>query len=505
MKNLAVTGDERSELVREASSLQSIQLSDASLRDVEMLAVGAFSPLEAFMGRDDYEGVLDGLRVADGRLFPMPVTLALADSAISAGARMALRNARNDLVAVMTVAERFEWSLAREATALYGTTDIRNPMVAALSGRPRTYVTGKLAVVNLPGHYDFVESRRSPDAVRSFWEALGVSQVLAFGTSEPLSSLEEDFLAQAASTPGTGLMIQAVTGTTKPGDVEYYNRIIGYRQFIERRCEPSRTLLNLLPLTQRLDGIRETLCQAIIQRNYGASCLIVPTRHKAREAPDELDDEQPRLKAFEAEIDVRILPITGVEQGQMVGDVGLSTAQRGVCIWFTGLSGAGKSTIAEILAILLMEHGRQTTLLDGDVVRTHLSRGLGFSRDDRDTNVRRIGFVASEIVRHRGIVLCAAVSPYRSTRSECRAMVGGDRFVEVFVDTPLEICEQRDVKGMYAKARRGEIKGFTGIDDPYEAPVGPEIRLTTADCTPHDNARQVLAYLSRLGFLTSAL
>jgi sulfate adenylyltransferase len=150
---------------------------------------------------------------------------------------------------------------------------------------------------------------------------------------------------------------------------------------------------------------------------------------------------------------------------------------------------------------MLLEHGRQVTLLDGDVVRTHLSKGLGFSKEDRDTNILRIGFVASEIARHNGTVICAAISPYRSTRNEVRKMVGEDRFVEVFVNTPLEVCEQRDIKGMYARARRGEVKGFTGIDDPYEEPVNPEIVLETVGHTPEENAQMILEYLKQRGFI----
>jgi sulfate adenylyltransferase len=175
-----------------------------------------------------------------------------------------------------------------------------------------------------------------------------------------------------------------------------------------------------------------------------------------------------------------------------------------VCLWFTGLSGAGKTTTAEIVTVLLLEHGRQVTVLDGDVVRTHLSKGLGFSKEDRDINIRRIGFVAAEIVRHGGAVICAAVSPYRATRDEVRAMVGSDRFVEIFVDTPLDVCESRDIKGMYAKARRGEIKEFTGIDDPYEPPLHPEMTLDTVQQTPEGNARRILDYLVQRGFVRVA-
>jgi sulfate adenylyltransferase len=170
-------------------------------------------------------------------------------------------------------------------------------------------------------------------------------------------------------------------------------------------------------------------------------------------------------------------------------------------VWFTGLSGAGKSTTAEILTMLMLERGRRVTVLDGDVVRTHLSKGLGFSKDDRDTNIRRIGFVAAEVVRHGGVAVAAAVSPYRATRDEVRYMVGAEHFVEVFVDTPLEVCERRDSKGVYAKARRGEITGFTGIDDPYEPPDAPTIVLDTVVSTPEQNARRVLDHLERQGFV----
>jgi sulfate adenylyltransferase len=174
--------------------------------------------------------------------------------------------------------------------------------------------------------------------------------------------------------------------------------------------------------------------------------------------------------------------------------------RQGFCIWFTGLSGAGKSTTAEILALKLLEKGRQASVLDGDVVRTHLSKGLGFSKEDRDTNIRRIGFVASEVVRHGGAVICAAVSPYRATRNECRSMIGSDHFIEVFVDTPLDVCEQRDTKGMYAMARAGRLQGFTGVDDPYEAPHQPEITLDTVSYSPDENADRIIATLVEMGF-----
>jgi sulfate adenylyltransferase len=323
---------------------------------------------------------------------------------------------------------------------------------------------------------------------------------------------------------------------------------------VEKYYDRRRTLLSLLPLAMRMGGPREAVWHAIIRRNYGADHFIVGRDH----AGPGLDsngrpfygpyDAQELLSRYEGEIGVKMVPFkelvylpsedryeendrvppgmqiasisgtqvrndylgngkklpdwfTRPEIAAILAQLSPPMHQTGVCLWFTGLSGAGKSTIAEILAVLLMERGRQVTVLDGDVVRTHLSKGLGFSKEDRDTNIRRIGFVASEIVRHHGVVICAAVSPYRATRNECRSAIGEDRFIEIFVDTPLEVCEQRDTKGMYAKARRGEIRGFTGIDDPYEPPLRPELRLSTTDCSPEDNARKLIGFLAERGFL----
>ena len=553
--NLMVDGEQHRELTEYANKLPSLQLSPRSLCDIELLSVGAFSPLDRFMGKADYTGVVEEMRLANGTLFPIPITLPVADaSSIQVGKDIALRSPNNDLIAVMTVEEVFEWSPSQEARLVLGTEDVRHPLVAEMASWGRAYISGPLKVLNLPKHYDFSELRKTPAEVRSTLQQLGYSNVVAFQTRNPIHRAHEELTKRAANQVGGGLLIHPVVGMTKPGDIDHYTRVRAYKILVERYYDRNRTLLSLLPLAMRMAGPREALWHAIIRRNYGASHFIVGRDHAGPGKDSEGRpfygpyDAQQLLQRFESEIGVKMVPFKEIvylpdedrfeEQDQVPVGTRIATIsgtevraeylgngkrlpewftrpetaailskvsppahKQGFCLWFTGLSGAGKSTIAEILAILLMEHGRQVSLLDGDVVRTHLSKGLGFSKEDRDTNILRIGFVASEIVQHHGVVMCAAVSPYRATRNECRLMVGENRFIEIFVDTPIEVCEQRDTKGMYAKARRGEIKAFTGVDDPYEEPLSPEIRLKTTDCLAEDNARKIFRYLMDQGFL----
>jgi len=553
--NLIAEGDERTDLIQYANTLPSIQLSPRSLCDIELLATGAFSPLDRFMGKADYVRVLEEMRMSDGTLFPIPITLPVtsADST-RVGKDIALRSPKNELLAVMSIDEVFKRDTGREAELVYGTMDDRHPLVAEMASWPLTYISGPLRVISVPKHYDFTEHRRNPEQVRRALMSMGYANVVAFQTRNPIHRAHEELTKRAAQQIGGTLLIHPVVGMTKPGDIDHFTRVRSYRVLVEMHYGERRTLLSLLPLAMRMAGPREAVWHAIIRRNYGANHFIVGRDH-AGPGVDSKDrpfygpyDAQKLLQECEHDVGVKMIPFkelvylpdekryeernlvpTGARIASISGtDVRveylgngkrlpdwfthpetaaiLSSAsppnhQRGFCVWFTGLSGAGKSTIAEILITLLMEHGRQVTLLDGDVVRTHLSKGLGFSKEDRDTNIRRIGFVASEIVRHLGVAICAAVSPYRATRNEVRGLVGEKQFVEIFADTPLEVCEQRDIKGMYAKARRGEIKGFTGIDDPYEEPLNAEIRLTTTDCSPEDNARKVITYLVDKGML----
>jgi sulfate adenylyltransferase len=553
--DLLTGADEHESVVRRARHLPSLQLSARSLCDLELLAVGAFSPLDRFMGQRDYERVLDEMRLANGTLFPIPVTLPIGDGeTIQVGQEIALRSPNYDLLAVMTVEEIHPWDRRREAQQVYRTTDVRHPLVSEMNTWGQRYVSGPLTVLALPKHYDFVDLRHTPAQVRRALSQLGVENIVAFQTRNPLHRVHEELTKRAADEIGGALLIHPVVGLTRPGDVDHYTRVRTYRLLARKYYDARCTFLSLLPLAMRMAGPREAIWHAIVRRNYGANHFIVGRDH-AGPGTDSSGkpfygpyEAQELLERFGPEIGVKMVPFkeliylpreeryeqvdrvpAGVETASISGtqvrdnylakgralprwftrpetaailaEVSPPRHQQGFCVWFTGLSGAGKSTIAEILTVLLLEQGRQVTQLDGDVVRTHLSKGLGFGKEDRDTNIRRIGFVASEIVRHGGAVLCAAVSPYEATRNECRTMIGEDRFVLVYVDTPLEVCEQRDTKGMYAKARRGEVKGFTGIDDPYEPPLAPDIVLTTTDSAPEEAARKIVQHLTKLGFL----
>lgn len=553
--NLVIREDEREEVVKLTRSARSVQLSPRSLADLELLAVGAFSPLARFMGRDDYERVLEEMQLADGTLFPMPITLPVAEiRGIELDKDVLLRSPQNELIGRMVVEEVYERDPLREALRVCGTQDVRHPLVAEMASWGRYYLSGPLQVLSLPKHYDFAELRRTPAEVREVLRRLGYANVVAFQTRNPMHRAHEEMTKRAAAEVGGALLIHPVVGLTKTGDVDHYTRVRAYKVLVEKYYDPGRTVLSLLPLAMRMAGPREAVWHAIIRRNYGANHLIVGRDH-AGPGIDSTGrpfygpyDAQELLRSVENEVGVRMIPfrelvyLPDLDKYEEVGDIRAGTKylsisgtevrenylangqglpewftrrevaailakvfparhDQGFCVWFTGLPSAGKSTIAEILTRILMERGRRVTLLDGDVVRTHLSKGLGFSKEDRDTNILRIGFVASEIVRHHGVVVTAAVSPYRTSRNQARGMVGDHRFILVYVDTPLEVCEQRDVKGMYAKARRGEVRDFTGVDDVYEKPAAPEIVLSTTDTSPEDNARCVVRYLVDHGFL----
>lgn len=553
--NLLVSSEERDELKAYASHLPSLKLTERQICDLEMLAVGAFSPLAGFMGQADYQCVLDEMRLADGTLFPMPITLSVEPTEeMQIGQQIALRSLNNDLLAILAIEEMYEWDWAEVSEKAFGTTDTQHPIVAEMKSWGPVNLAGELRVLQLPLHHDFQDLRLTPAETRARLAEIGRENIVAFQTRNPMHRVHEELTKRATEEVDGVLLLHPVVGMTKPGDVDHFIRVRTYKVLTNNYYDQDRILLSLLPLAMRMGGPREAVWHAIIRRNYGANHLIVgrdhagPGSNAAGEPFYGPYDAQDLVIQHEEELGVKMIPFrmvsyipeeeryeeiskipegtktlalsgtqvreeylsngrllpewfTRPEVAEILADSYPPRHRQGFVVWFTGLSGSGKSATAGLLTNLIMEHGRQVTVLDGDVVRTHLSKGLGFSKEDRDINIRRIGFVASEISRHGGVVICAAISPYRAIRDEVRQLVGGEQFIEVFVDTPLEVCEQRDVKGLYAKARRGEIKGFTGIDDPYEAPLKPELTLDTVDYTPEQNANIILNYLIEQGLV----
>jgi len=553
--NLVTTGEEREAIKAQANRYPSIQISDRSLHDLELLAIGGYSPLNRFMGKADYSRVLTEMRLADGTLFPMPITLTINKEDLPTRQEwITLRDSHNNLIAVMRIEEVFTWDPVREARLVLGTVDARHPLISEMEQWGDLCISGELKIINMPVYFDFVDIRRTPVETRKLLNDLGNENVVAFQTRNPMHRVHEELTKRAAEKIGGSLLIHPVVGMTKPGDVDHFTRVRIYRALQSKYYNQKNTVLSLLPLAMRMAGPREAVWHAIIRRNYGANHFIVGRDHagpgidsagKPFYGPYEA---QEMLEQYEDEIGVKMVPFlwmvylpdkeeyvtadqipegvkansisgtqvreeylaqgkilpewfTRKETAEILAEAHPPLHRQGLCLWFTGLSGCGKSTIASALIPMLMEHGRQASVLDGDVVRTHLSKGLGFSKEDRDTNILRIGFVAGEIARHNGTVVCAAISPYRSTRNEARKMSGADRFVEIWVNTPLEVCEERDIKGLYAKARRGEIKGFTGIDDPYEEPLNAEVVLNTVDKSPEEMPGQSLNSLEERGLI----
>lgn len=552
--DLLLAGEARKEESERAKGMVSIQLSPRSVCDLEMLATGAFSPLDRFMGRSDWRSVLLDQRLSSGLLFPIPIMLPVAASvALAPGADLCLRTPQNDILGVMTVEEVFERDPEAEALAVCGTLDPAHPTVREILSSERRCVSGPIRVLALPAHFDFRELRRTPAQAREALSEMGFENVVAFQTRNPLHRAHEWLMKKAADDIHGALLVHPAVGRTKPGDVDHYTRVRSYKAIVERYFDPLRTLLSLCPLAMRMAGPREAAWHAIIRRNYGANHFIVGRDHASPGTnsagqlfypPDQYDD---LLNRMEQEVGVRpirsgevvYLPdqeryelrdsvppesrvflcsgtqfrkdleegrsppewFTRPETAAILASTHPPRNRRGFCLWFTGLSAAGKSTVAETVTALLLESGRQVTLLDGDVVRTHLSKGLGFSREDRDANVLRLAFVAAEVVRHHGIAIVAAVSPFDAARRSARSMVGDDRFLLVYVKTSLSVCQQRDTKGLYARARSGELRGVAGLDDPYEEPAQPDLVLDAEDKAAEALALEVLARLREAGLL----
>ncbi len=554
--NLLASKEKHLDLVQKAKDLPSMQISFRSMCDLELLATGAFSPLDRFMGENDYFSVLHQMRLADGTLFPIPVTLP-ADriDGLEIGKELVLRSPTNEMLAIMHMQEIFRWNLKAESTLVLGTTDSRHPLVSEMHQWGRYYMSGPLTVFNLPRRNGFLELRKTPAEVRSMLEDMGRDNVVAYQPRHAMHRAHETLTKSAVNEVDASLLIQPVVGMTGYDNTEHYTRVRCYQALIDNYYDQGRTLLNLLPLARRMAGPRAGLWHGIINRNYGANYFISGRDpHGPGGTAHGKDfylsrDVEELFHANENEIGVRLIPLkemvyvpggnryeesdrisyhtdqfvrvsathiiedslfqgkrlpewfTHPEIAQILFEAHPPKTRQGFCVWLTGLPSSGKSTIGEILTPMLLEAGRKVTFLDGDVVRTHLTKGLGFGKEDRITNIIRVGFVASEVVRHEGVAVCALISPYASARDQVRAMVGPERFLEVFVDTPVGVCEIRDVKGMYTMVKRGKIRGFTGVDDAYEPPRSPELCINTVENTPEQSARQILQLLVNKGFL----
>ncbi len=556
--DLVAAADRAAELKTASRDWPSHDLTPRQLCDLELLLCGGFSPLTGFMKRADHEAVCEKMRLADGTLWPIPITLDVPDELadkLKAGGTLALRDPEGTMVAALHVEELWQPDREAEAQAVFGSTDRKHPGVDHLLGRThRTYVGGRVEGLQAPAHYDFVALRHTPAQLRRRFADQGWRRVVAFQTRNPMHRAHQELTLRAAKEHEANLLIHPVVGMTRPGDLDHYTRVRCYQALLPRY--PKHTVrLSLLPLAMRMGGPREAVWHAIIRKNYGCTHFIVGRDHAG---PGNGSDGQPFYGPYDAQellskheqelgvtmvpfkmlvyvedrddympIDevpegVRSLNISGTELRDRLADgreipewftfseVATELRRRhpardrqGFTVFFTGLSGAGKSTIANVLMVKLLEAGgRPVTLLDGDLVRKNLSSELGFSKEHRDINIRRIGWVASEITKNGGIAICAPIAPYEKVREEVRQMIaplGG--FQLVHVSTPIEVCEQRDRKGLYAKARAGLIKEFTGISDPYEVPANAEVVLDTTELTPEESAQEVLLHLEREGFL----
>ncbi len=556
--NLLVDED-RAGLLKEITlNIPDICLNDRQMCDLELLATGGFSPLKGFMVRSDYESVLDRMRLQDNTLWPVPVCLDISENIaknLDIGQSVALRDPEGFLLGVMNVEDVWAVDREKEARQVFETLDAGHPGVWYLMNKSGDYyVGGSIEVISLPLHFDFKQLRLTPAEVRATFAKLGWHRIVGFQTWNPLHRFLFEMTTRAMREARANLLLMPAVGMTRPGDFDHYTRVRCY-QAVSSHYPPNTHLMTLLPLATRLSGPRDALLDAIIAKNHGCSHFIVGHDHASPGCDEngrsfyESDRARTLAAEYSAEVGVEIvsfekfvyLPfedeyhsldevpegtqtifMTGsdirkrVREGRRIPEwatfeeivTELQKAyppprQQGFTVFLTGLSGAGKSTVAKVLYSMFLEIGdRPVTLLDGDIVRQNLSNELNFSKEHRDINVRRIGFVASEITKNRGIAICAPIAPYEHTRREIREVIeqtGG--FIEVHVATPIEECERRDRKGMYAKARAGLIKGFTGVDDPYEAPENPELRINTTDLTPVEAAQEILLFLGKKGYI----
>jgi sulfate adenylyltransferase len=559
-----VDAERQKELKNLSANFPSLPLNQRQLCDLELLLNGGFTPLKTFMSQADYTGVLEDMRLADGSLWPMPITLDIDDDFVDQlkplgkTPMIALRDPEGVMLAVLSVSEIYQPNRLTEANKVYGTNDTTHPGVDYLLNQTKpNYISGTLEGIQLPHHYDFADVRHTPAQLRAQFDSRGWQSVVAFQTRNPMHRAHVELTTLAAKQAAANLLIHPVVGMTKPGDIDHFTRVRIYKKLMTRFPE-STTTLSLLPLAMRMAGPREAVWHAQIRKNYGVTHFIVGRDHagpgkdkngedfygpyEAQEMVEKYADEIGIIVApFKMMVFVpsedQYMPIDEVPEGVQYASIsGTELRERlndgrplpewftypevaaelrirhpernkqGFTIFFTGLSGSGKSTLANAVVIKLLEVGpRRVTLLDGDIVRKNLSSELGFSKAHRDLNIRRIGYVAAEITNHGGVAVCAPIAPYDASRKAVRSQIepnGG--FILVHLSTSLEVCESRDRKGLYAKARKGELKEFTGISDPYEVPEDAELTIDTDQLSADEAAQKILLFLEREGYIGSS-
>jgi len=545
--------------VAAASSSHSITLTDRQRYDLELLLNKGFHPLTGFMKRADYEGVVERMRLSDGTVWPMPITLDIGEDIakkIAPGDRLVLCDDDGTHLAALTVDELYQPDKQREAVGVYGTRSTDHAGVAYLMHRTRDYyIGGAVESIHPPQHFDFTDLRLTPGQLKEHFAKEGHTKVVAFQTRNPMHRAHYELTRRAAYETGAHLLVHPVVGPTKPGDIDYVTRVKCYKKLMKRYA-PGSVTFSLLPLSMRMAGPREALWHAIIRKNYGCTHFIVgrdhagpgndrngkpfygpyDAQHLVAQYADEVGIQMvPMQEMVYVKNDDSYKPVKEVKPGQetcalsgtqlrnclrtgedipswftfpeVAKELRAATPannKRGFVLFLTGLPAAGKSTLAQALAARIMEEQvRSVVILDGDLVRKNLSAGLGFSRRDRGLNITRIGFVASLVARCGGIAICAPIAPYTADRDYNRRVVegAGDVYIELHVSTPVSVCESRDPKGLYAKAHAGIIQGFTGVDDPYEVPVSPELRVDMGACSIEEGVQKVMNYLHEKGYI----
>ena len=542
----------------ESNNYKNWVLTDRQICDLELIIDGSFSPLKGFLNEDDYNSVLDNMKLTDGSIWPIPINLDVNNEfieSISDESSITLRDKEGFAIAILDIESKWKPNKENEALKVYQTNNQEHPGVHYIINQTHDwYIGGKIRSIQNPKHYDYTNIRLTPSKVKEKISKMGWDRVVAFQTRNPMHRAHVEITHLAAKENNANLLIHPVVGMTKPGDVDYFTRVRCYNKIIKKYPIDS-AMLSLLPLSMRMAGPREALWHALIRRNYGCTHIIIGRDHAGPGSDSNGNpfygpyDAQDLLVKYQDEINIEMVPfkmmvyvkekneympidevpnnltslnISGTELRNKL-DSGDSLPEwftypeiekelkksipekvnRGITVFFTGLSGSGKSTLANALMIKFLEEGnRPVTLLDGDLVRQHLSSELGFSKEHRSINVKRIGYVASEITKNRGIAICAPIAPYESDRNFNKQLIskyGG--YIEVFVSTPLEVCEQRDSKGLYALARKGVIKEFTGISDPYEEPENPDIIIDSSKENPEILIEQIINKIKSLGYM----